>query len=114
MAKGRNGMIKWVMAGIALVGLLLTVSGLMIKASWRASALSTALSKTLEQNCSEDKRVHPIAEQSEKIILGMGKDIGQIQGDISRMSETQKSIDDKLRDLFILQMSGPGSNPLPP
>ena len=109
MTKERNGTFKWILASIAIGGFFITILTFVIKASWQAAAVS----KTLEQNCGEDARVHPIAEQSEKSIIGIEKDVGQIQKDMSSIVEAQKSIDKRLADLFMLQMVGPGSGSPP-
>jgi len=105
MAKDRNGTLKWVVALIAIIGLVITLLTFVVKASWQASAVS----KTLDQNCAEDNRVHPIAEKVEKVMIGVEKDVNQIQKDLSRVAETQKSIDEKLNDLVMMQLVGPGS-----
>lgn len=103
-----NGSLKWILGSIAIGGFVITVGTLFFRASWQASALS----KTVEQNCGEDQRVHPIAENSEKAIIGIEKDIGQTQKDIGQIMKGQETMNKKLDDLFILQMTGPGSGPI--
>ena len=108
MVKHRlNGSLKWIVALATLVGIVFLVSD-RIK-MWMTDEIAT----DLKANTAEDQHMHASLDAqvrvTEKVIIGIEKDISQTQKDVGQIVKGQETMNKKLDELFMLQISGPGS-----